>query len=224
MTRRHLDDYGSVAALLLETQELCADDQEAVKDILCYIPPEHSGLAVGGATHLSDLYSLGATFFRLLSGRRLYSGSLKMILSAILTRDPPSLHLIRPDIPIVISKIVQKLLAKNPDDRYASASGLKEDILEASRNLGQTWASDSGTVELIKEFPLGRWDRSSVFHIPGELHGREQEAKLIQRSIRDFAIRYSRRSYVSPTLQIGSGNGSALSTDSVCNDTLVVHS
>jgi serine/threonine protein kinase len=191
------------------------EEQESIKDMICYVPPEHAANILLGANHLSDLYGLGATFWRLLAGRRMFAGNLRMILGAVINREPPTLQSIRPDIPTVISKIIRKLLSKNPDDRYASASGLKEDLIECTRNLGQGWASEMGTVELIKDFPLGRSDHYSVFHIYGELFGREQEAKLIQRNIRDFAARYTRRQHTFGSQSYGSGSGSIMSTDTV---------
>jgi serine/threonine protein kinase len=65
------------------------------------------------------MYGLGATFWRLLAGRRMFSGTIRAILSSITSREPPSLQFVRADIPAVISKIVQRLLSKNPDERYA---------------------------------------------------------------------------------------------------------
>lgn len=68
-----------------------------------------------------------------------------------------------------------------------------------SSNLGQGWASEGGTVELISDFPLGRYDRYSVFHIGSELFGRENEAKVIQRCIKEFASRFKRAIRVTST-------------------------
>jgi serine/threonine protein kinase len=88
--------------------------------MLCYLPPEHIGMLAwtGGPNHLSDMYGLGATFWRLLAGRRMFAGNLRQILNDIVSREPPALQFVRPDIPVVISKVVHKLLAKNPDERY----------------------------------------------------------------------------------------------------------
>jgi hypothetical protein len=212
--RSHLDNFGSTASLILEAQNMTSEEQEAVKDMICYIPPECAANILGGANHLSDLYGLGTTFWRLLSGRRMFSGNLRTIINAVITREPPTLHSIRPDIPSVISKMVGKLLSKTPDDRYASASGLKEDLVECARNLGQGWTSEMGTVELIRDFSLGRSDHYSVFHIHDELFGREQESKLIQHGIHEFTTRYTRRQHAFG-LHYGVGSSSGLNSDLV---------
>jgi serine/threonine protein kinase len=128
----------------------------------------------------------------------------------------------------VLSRIVQKLLAKHPEDRYASASGLKEDLLECNRTLGQGWASSEAGLELIKDFPLGRADHFSTFYLPNDLFGREVESKIVQRCIRDFTSRYARRQRTaSSQVSFGSGDqeatiSSAASTTSTPNHTVTV--
>jgi serine/threonine protein kinase len=191
---RHLDSFGATATLVLQTQGLDSEQQERTKEVLSYLPPELAGGFLSGPTHLSDMYGLGATFWRLLTGRNLFFGpTVNSVLSSVASRDPPALHFIRPDVPIVLSRIVQKLLAKNPEDRYTSANGLKEDLLECNRHLGQGWESSEFGIELIKEFPLGRADHFSTFYLPNDLFGRESESKAVQRCIRDFVSRYSKR-------------------------------
>lgn len=53
-------------------------------------------------------------------GRRMFSGStIRGVLAEVVSKEPPLLHTVRADIPNIISRIIHKLLAKNPEDRYA---------------------------------------------------------------------------------------------------------
>jgi serine/threonine protein kinase len=77
----------------------------------------------------SDLYSLGAVFFELLTGRPPFmEDSATAVLVAHLTKAPPSLTEIDPAIPELCDRMVQKLLAKDPNDRYQSTLELREDL------------------------------------------------------------------------------------------------
>ena len=77
--------------------------------------------------HRSDLYSLGCTFYRLLAGRNPYSGtSVKDILRAQVKDEAEPLHKVDPTVPAEVSAIVQRLMAKAPEDRFQSATELKE--------------------------------------------------------------------------------------------------
>ena len=94
-----------------------------------YMSPEQiQGLAVDSR---SDLYSLGATAYHMLSGRPPFSGETALALAMQhLQAEPPSLSQLRPDLPPAIVSIVHKLLSKSPDERYASASELSRALRE----------------------------------------------------------------------------------------------
>ena len=70
----------------------------------------------------SDIYSLGATFHKLLTGKTPYSGpkmnSTFEKLTALATTDPPSISTIRSDLPIEIVNIVDRMTRRNPDQRF----------------------------------------------------------------------------------------------------------
>ncbi|OHB83195.1 MAG: hypothetical protein A2V98_08915 [Planctomycetes bacterium RBG_16_64_12] len=85
-----------------------------------YVSPERSGDAKA-VDHRADIYSLGCTLFHLLTGRPPFSGP--TILQRIQAHrvDPiPSLSKIRRDVPESLDAVYQRMLAKNPDDRYGS--------------------------------------------------------------------------------------------------------
>ena len=99
-----------------------------------YMSPEQiQGLSVDSR---SDLYSLGATAYHMLTGRPPFSGETALALAMQhLQTEPPSLELLRPDLPKALVNIVHRLLAKSPDERFASAVELAralKDVVDIS--------------------------------------------------------------------------------------------
>lgn len=94
-----------------------------------YMSPEQiQGLLVDSR---SDLYSLGATAYHMLSGRPPFSGDTALALAMQhLQAEPVSLSQLRPDLPPEVVSIVHKLLAKSPEERYTSASELNRSLRE----------------------------------------------------------------------------------------------
>jgi hypothetical protein len=81
----------------------------------------------------TDLYSLGCTFFRILTGQNPYPApTVKDILLGHLNKPVPRVHEKRPDVPRDLSDVVHKLMQKEPAERYANADDLY-DALEKIR-------------------------------------------------------------------------------------------
>jgi serine/threonine protein kinase len=80
----------------------------------------------------ADIYSLGATLFRLLTGRYPYqdSPSVLQVMTAHLTKPAPNPSQFLPSIPKECDRIVRRAMAKRADDRYATVSELASDLLE----------------------------------------------------------------------------------------------
>lgn len=96
-----------------------------------YVAPEQ---AVGDPIdHRADMYSMGAAFYHLLSGRPPFEGHQPMALvTKHLTEPPPSLAKVRPDVPAPLARVVERLLAKKPEDRFADYDALLEALEKAA--------------------------------------------------------------------------------------------
>jgi serine/threonine protein kinase len=76
----------------------------------------------GNVDHRSDLFSLGTLLFQLLTGKHPFRDGLPPItLSNILTVDPPLPHKINPELPLSVSRLITRLLSKDPKQRPAGA-------------------------------------------------------------------------------------------------------
>jgi tetratricopeptide (TPR) repeat protein len=94
-----------------------------------YMAPEQARGDVRGIDRRSDVYSLGATLYELLAGVTPFSGdSLLGTLQKVLHEEPPSPRTHVPHLPGDLEVIVLKCLSKDPDQRYASARALAEDL------------------------------------------------------------------------------------------------
>ncbi|RYD67917.1 MAG: serine/threonine protein kinase, partial [Verrucomicrobiaceae bacterium] len=81
------------------------------------------------AAPASDIYSLGAIFYFLLTGRSPFvSASLDELLRQVRESEPPSPRLLNPSVPKDLQKICLKAVDKNPAKRYVSARELAEDL------------------------------------------------------------------------------------------------
>ena len=78
----------------------------------------------------TDIYSLGATLFRLLTARFPYDDcrSIVQVMTAHLTKAPPVATVFDPMIPVACDRIVARAMAKSPADRYQTATELATDL------------------------------------------------------------------------------------------------
>ncbi|WP_239470281.1 sensor histidine kinase [Archangium violaceum] len=139
-----------------------------IEGSLPYMSPEQTGRTNRAIDSRSDLYSLGVTYYQMLTGRLPFDARdpLEWVHSHI-ARLPPSPSEVVPGVPETLSRIVMKLLAKTADERYQSAHGLAHDL---ERCLAQ-WREHGA----LEPFPLGERDVSGLLRIPQKLYGREAE-------------------------------------------------
>ena len=126
-----IDDLGKVWVADFGLARRLADPGLTQHDSLLgtprYMSPEQG--RVGPIDGRSDLYSLGATLYELLTLRPPFDGrSAAELIDQIARQEPASLRSIDPKIPRDLETIVLKLLAKNPGDRYETASDLADDL------------------------------------------------------------------------------------------------
>ena len=140
-----------------------------------YMSPEQTGRMNRTLDYRTDLYSLGVTFYEMLTGKKPFNSDDPFeIIHFHIAKSPISPKLIKNEIPEVISQIVLKLLSKNAEDRYQSAYGLYIDLKNCLEKLIQ----DS----IIVNFAIGKQDVPHRFEIKQKLYGREQQIKILMDS------------------------------------------
>ena len=145
---------------------------EQLEGTLAYIAPEQTGRMNRGIDYRSDFYSLGVTFYELLTQRLPCQETDPISLIHFhIAQNPTSVHRLMPEVPLAISNIINKLLAKTPEERYQSALGIKADFEICLNHLNTTGK--------IARFTLAKQDISSKFHIPKKLYGREKAIKQL---------------------------------------------
>lgn len=155
-------------ASLLSREQPALQPPEELEGNLAFISPEQTGRMNRALDYRTDFYSLGVTLYWLLTGKMPFAveGSIAMV-HAHIARLPIPVRTLRPDLPDMLSRIIEKLLAKNAEDRYQSAEGLKFDL----EHCLDQWRAQ----QRIDEFEPGQHDISSQFQISQKLYGRETE-------------------------------------------------
>ncbi len=101
---------------------------------LAYMAPEHF-LEARDITILTDIFALGCTMYKMLTGKRPFDGNSKTLVNQILYEAPTPLWGLRPDIPDEICEIVEKAMAKQDADRYQSALEFADDLMIAHNKI-----------------------------------------------------------------------------------------
>ncbi|MDY6898027.1 MAG: ATP-binding sensor histidine kinase [Cyanobacteriota bacterium] len=165
-----LTDFSIASRLSKEKLQLTNPNQ--LEGTLTYMSPEQTGRMNRVLDYRSDFYSLGVTFYEILTGRLPFQSNdpLELIHSHI-AKQPPAIQQLNPEVPKGIANVVEKLMAKNAEDRYQTAKGLLADVELCREQLEIT-----GT---IIEFQPGRLDVLSQLLIPQKLYGRETQVNQL---------------------------------------------
>ncbi|MEH2058817.1 MAG: AAA family ATPase [Nostoc sp.] len=164
-------------ATLLPREIKFLTNPNILEGTLAYISPEQTGRMNRGIDYRTDFYSLGVTFFQLLTGQLPFTTKDPMeLVYCHIAKQPPRASRINSNIPSILSDIISKLMAKNAEDRYQSALGLKHDL--------EVCQSQWEEIGNITPFELGARDISDRFVIPEKLYGRQSEVETLLAAFR----------------------------------------
>jgi predicted ATPase/signal transduction histidine kinase len=144
---------------------------EIIAGTLAYMAPEQTGRMNRSIDARSDLYSLGVTLYQMLTGNLPFEAADPLEWVHCHIARQPARPGDRVAVPEPLSAMVTKLLAKNAEERYQTASGLEADL----RRCLAEWQSDGR----IDPFPLGTHDASDRLLIPEKLYGRAREIDVL---------------------------------------------
>ncbi|KAI9130702.1 AAA family ATPase [Acaryochloris sp. CCMEE 5410] len=161
----------SIASLLPKERQVLQSPGN-LEGTLAYLAPEQTGRMNRGIDYRTDFYGLGITLYELLTGKLPFATDDWMeLVHCHLAKPPQPPHEVNSQIPMSVSQVVLKLMAKNAEDRYQSALGLKHDL---QRCLELRHDQDSD-----ETFELGVRDVCDRFLIPEKLYGREPEVQTL---------------------------------------------
>ena len=162
--------FGIASRLRREHQ--APEPPEFIAGTLPYIAPEQTGRMNRSIDSRSDLYALGVTLYEMLTGNLPFTASdpLEWVHCHI-ARHPVPPHERVKSVPACVSAIVMKLLAKTPEERYQTASGVESDL----RRCVAEWEAHGR----IADFSPGQHDTSDRLLIPEKLYGRALEIETL---------------------------------------------
>ncbi len=177
-------DFGIATRTNLKTQHL--GNPETLQGTINYISPEQTGRMNRIVDYRTDLYSLGVTFYEMLTGKVPFESSDPLELVHFHIAKPPiPPSEVNSEVPDIISKIVLKLLSKNAEDRYQSAFGLQYDLEKCLNEVQQ-----NQDVKCLKNFhfELSQNDVSTKFQIPQKLYGRNVEIEILMKAFEEVSV------------------------------------
>ncbi len=165
-----LTGFGIASQLPRERQS--PEPPEFIAGTLAYMAPEQTGRMNRSINSRSDLYSLGVTFYEMLTGSLPFTASAPMEwVHCHIAKQPAALSERVGTVPASVSAITMKLLSKTAEERYQTAVGVESDL---RRCLSQ-WESRGW----IDDFTPGARDAPDRLMIPEKLYGRDREVDTL---------------------------------------------
>jgi PAS domain S-box-containing protein len=165
-----LTGFGITSRLPRERQSV--GSPEFIAGTLAYMAPEQTGRMNRSIDSRSDLYALGVTLYEMLTGSLPFAASNPMEwVHCHIARHPVAPHVRMAKLPSCLSAMVMKLIAKTPEERYQTASGVESDL----RRCLTEWEERG----CIGEFCLGKHDIPDRLLIPEKLYGRASEIETL---------------------------------------------
>ena len=162
---------------------------------LTYVSPEQTGRVNRAVDARSDLYCLGLVLFELVAGSPPFTDpSPRALVHAHIARRPPRLEKRRPGCATLLADLVDRLLRKHPEDRYATAAAVADDLRAIADDIaaGRT-----------PSFPLGHHDVEPRLRLSDVLFGRDQELAALRDGLAGAAAGGRELAFVSGYSGIG---------------------
>ena len=158
-----LIDFSAASELSREYQDVAILNN--IEGSLPYMAPEQTGRMNRDIDYRTDYYTLGISFFELLTGKLPFfaKDALEWVHCHI-SRQPPAPVSLNPAIPKMVSDILEKLMAKNAEDRYQSSFG-PVSSKRTLRRLGQCFSGFDPSVTGGAERTAGRMEQKNHLRI-----------------------------------------------------------
>lgn len=165
-----LTGFGYAVKLARETAREIAP--KALEGTLAYMSPEQTGRMNRPIDRRTDLYALGVTLYELATGVLPFRSQDPLdLVHQHIARVPESPRYHRPELPAIVADLILRLIAKDAEARYQSASGVQADLKRCLETL------NAGEVP---PFPLGQHDGTDEFRIPQNLVGRAAKVAVLE--------------------------------------------
>jgi PAS domain S-box-containing protein len=168
----HVQLTGFGIASRLPRERQAPAPPETLAGTLAYMAPEQTGRMNRSIDARTDLYALGVTLYQMLAGHLPFTASDPMEwVHCHIARRPVPLGERLGHVPLAVSNIIMKLLAKTAEERYQTAAGVEHDLRRC--------LADWDTRGRIEAFPLSQNDMPDWFLIAEKLYGRAHEVKAL---------------------------------------------
>ncbi|WP_200861142.1 ATP-binding protein [Rhodopirellula baltica] len=153
--------------------ELFGKDDLLARECATYTSPELSGIIDHDISETSDLYSVGHVLYAALTGTPAFAGDVSEILYRHMTADP-DIGCYPDETPSVVIALIEKLIRKEPRDRYQSASAVLDDVKTILHQLKTGGVAD--------DFVIGNTDKRTVVIDPAFV-GRDEHVRTLEKSL-----------------------------------------
>jgi serine/threonine-protein kinase len=110
-----------------------------------YMAPEQVGGGV--VSPQTDIFSAGAVMYELFTGRKPFEGeTLQSVFYKIVSQSPPDFTSVAPRLPAALNSIVMRALAKDPGERYSTATEMASDLAEVRANVDREASQPRGSL------------------------------------------------------------------------------